>query len=149
MGVWSLTVITCNNYVTVWGRIVISLLYFDWNIGYSYIPIEDPNDYLKHRVHCKVQGYKPIYVTARGASKDVNALTSVQNIHFYQTPPPLKKCTHQHFSKAKHCLENAKNLPKMLKVYRNQHVLPQTPTPLLPNVYVLYTHENVDILADP
>ncbi len=110
MGVWSLTVITCNNYVTVWGRIVISLLYFDWNIGYSYIPIEDPNDYLKHRVHCKVQGYKPIYVTARGASKDVNALTSVQNIHFYQTsPPPLKSVLINTFPKPNIAL-------KMLKI---------------------------------
>ncbi len=62
----------------------------------------------------------------KGSSNNVNVFTGVQYTDFFSD----------------------KNVPKMLKVYWNQHLFAMEPYPTLPKVYYLYSLENVDIFVN-
>ncbi len=70
---------------------------------------------------CKIVLNRSMPKLCKGPSKNVYVLTSVQNSHSFRSFP-FKKCTHQHLFKVNNCHKNNKNVPKILKVYRNQQV---------------------------
>ncbi len=86
----------------------------------------------------------------KGPSINVNIFMSVQTIHFLRPPPPPpQNSTHQHFLSANNPNENNKNQAKKLKVYGKNVDFHRAQPPLLPIVYGLYSHENVDIYGRP
>ncbi len=64
-------------------------------------------------------------------------------------PPPKKKSIHQHYLSVNNPNENNKNQAKKLKVYGKNVDFHRAQPPLLPIVYGLYSHENVDIYGRP